>query len=46
VMQLGFLYHKMLLVALFINPAWWLVQGIKKLGEQKAKSRSESALSA
>ncbi|MFZ4764510.1 MAG: hypothetical protein ACOYMN_06105 [Roseimicrobium sp.] len=30
-MQLGFLYHKMLLVALFVNPAWWLVQGAKRI---------------
>ncbi len=31
VMQLGFLYHKLLLLALFINPAWWLVAGARRL---------------
>jgi hypothetical protein len=29
VMQLGFLYHKLLLLALFINPVWWLVQLVR-----------------
>jgi hypothetical protein len=37
VMQLGFVFHKMLLLALFINPAWWIVAGIRKLGKQKAE---------
>jgi hypothetical protein len=31
VMQLGFLYHKLLLLALLVNPVFWLVAGIKKL---------------
>lgn len=31
VMQLGFLYHKMLLLALFVNPVWWVVAGVRKL---------------
>lgn len=26
VMQLGFLYHKLLLLALFVNPAWWVAR--------------------
>ena len=37
-MQLSFLYHKLLLLALFINPAWWLVQGVRKMGNPKAES--------
>jgi hypothetical protein len=35
VMQLGFVYHKLLLLALFINPVWWVVQGIAKLAGRK-----------
>jgi hypothetical protein len=35
IMQLGFLYHKLLLVALFINPAWWLVATFKKISRRK-----------
>jgi hypothetical protein len=31
VMQLGFLYHKILLIALFINPVWWLVTGARNM---------------
>lgn len=31
VMQLGFLYHKLLLLALFVNPVFWVVAGVKKL---------------
>jgi hypothetical protein len=43
VMQLGFLFHKILLLALFINPAWWIVQGVRKLGKQKAESRNDES---
>ncbi|MEZ0388658.1 MAG: hypothetical protein ACAI34_16415 [Verrucomicrobium sp.] len=31
VMNLGFLYHKGLLLVLFINPVWWGVQGVLSL---------------
>lgn len=37
-MQLGFLYHKMLLLALFVNPVWWLVQGLRRVGNRKSES--------
>ncbi len=43
VMQLGFLYHKMLLTAVFINPIWWLVQGALKLLPGSSKSASVAA---
>lgn len=36
-MQLGFLYHKMLLLALFINPPWWICQLIQKIRGPRAK---------
>ncbi|HEY2573522.1 MAG TPA: hypothetical protein VGH65_05605 [Verrucomicrobiaceae bacterium] len=36
VMHLGFYYHKALLVVLFINPVWWLVQGVKRAGRVHA----------
>ncbi len=35
-MQLGFLYHKMLLLALFINPTWWVVQALAGLRKKIA----------
>ncbi|HSI64015.1 MAG TPA: hypothetical protein VLE43_12880 [Candidatus Saccharimonadia bacterium] len=41
VMQLGFLYHRMLLFALFINPVWWVVQGLRRLIKQKGESRNQ-----
>lgn len=31
VMQLGFLYHKLILLALFVNPLFWVVAGVRKL---------------
>jgi hypothetical protein len=31
VMHLNFFYHKLLLVALFVNPVWWVITGIKRL---------------
>lgn len=34
-MQLGFLYHKMLLMAFFINPAWWVVEGLRSLDDAR-----------
>lgn len=30
-MHLGFVYHKTLLLLLMVNPAWWLVQGVRRL---------------
>lgn len=39
-MQLGFLYHKMLLLAFFINPAWWVVEGMRSLDDARSANRS------
>ena len=39
-MQLGFLYHKLLLLAFFINPAWWVVEGMRSLDGVRASHRS------
>ena len=36
-MQLGFLYHKMMLMALFVNPVWWAVQAAGKLSGVKSR---------
>ncbi len=30
VLHLGFVFHKILLVVLFINPVWWLARGIQR----------------
>lgn len=38
VMQLGFLYHKLLLLALFVNPLWWLVALGRRLVGRKEPS--------
>ncbi len=38
VMNLGFVYHKSLLLALFVNPVWWAVQAGEKLKRLKMKS--------
>ena len=41
-MHLGFIYHKTLLIVLFVNPVWWLVAGVKKLfPERWDKSRAQ-----
>lgn len=33
VMNLDFGFHKTLLLALFVNPVWWIVAGFKKVGK-------------
>lgn len=38
VMNLGFVYHKSLLLVLFVNPVWWAVQAVEKLKRLKMKS--------
>jgi hypothetical protein len=37
-MNLGFVYHKSLLLFLFVNPVWWAVQAVEKLRSTKLKS--------
>jgi hypothetical protein len=42
VMQLGFLYHKLLLLALFVNPVWWVVRIVaKKWAVETPMTKSE-----
>jgi hypothetical protein len=42
VMQLGFLYHKLLLLALFMNPVWWVVRIVaKKWAVEPPMTKSE-----
>ncbi len=38
VMNLGFVYHKSLLLGLFVNPVWWAVQAVERLKRLKLKS--------
>lgn len=45
VMQLGFLYHKLLLLALFINPVWWIVLWVRRLLNKKSGGAAETAAS-
>jgi len=41
IMHLGFLYNKWLLLILFVNPLWWLAEGVKKMLPKQPNTNSE-----
>jgi hypothetical protein len=45
VMHLGFVYHKLLLLVLMVNPVWWLVRWAQPLlgGKQKMDNQTQLA---
>jgi hypothetical protein len=44
VMQLGFLYHKLLLLALFVNPVFWAVKLVRRcVGKSAAESSGQES---